>query len=73
MMKRIVCLVLPLHSHMLKREPELRKDDLVTIRNCPPISAMKRFKLEQILKSPTTERELVRKTQAPANINVSAS
>ncbi len=33
-------------------------DDLVTIRNCPPISAMKRFKLEKILKSPEREREL---------------
>ena len=58
---------------MFKRKPELRKDDLVTIRNCPPISAMKRFKLEKILKSPTTERELVRKTQAPATTNVSTS
>lgn len=38
----------------------LRRDDLVTIRNCPPVSALKRFKLERILKSPETERELAR-------------
>jgi small subunit ribosomal protein S17 len=39
---------------------ELRQDDLVTIRNCRPISAMKRFTLERILKSPETERALAR-------------
>ncbi|KAJ6621615.1 hypothetical protein B0H10DRAFT_1789397 [Mycena sp. CBHHK59/15] len=36
---------------------ELRKDDIVIIRNCPPVSKLKRFKLETILKSPETERE----------------
>jgi small subunit ribosomal protein S17 len=35
-------------------------DDLVIIRNCPPISALKRFKLEKILKSPEQERELLK-------------
>ncbi|KAG1749873.1 uncharacterized protein EDB91DRAFT_1235317 [Suillus paluster] len=36
----------------------LRLSDTVLIRNCPPISARKRFKLEKILKSPETERDL---------------
>ena len=36
---------------------ELRHEDKVVIRNCPPISARKRFKLEKILKSPESERE----------------
>ncbi|KAF8634414.1 hypothetical protein AX15_000865 [Amanita polypyramis BW_CC] len=47
---------------------ELRKDDVVTIRNCPPVSALKRFKLEKILKSPEHERKLARVaslTQSP--------
>ncbi|KAG6818036.1 hypothetical protein H0H87_009191 [Tephrocybe sp. NHM501043] len=39
---------------------QLRKDDSVVIRNCPPISALKRFKLERILRSPSTEREIAR-------------
>lgn len=38
----------------------MRKDDIVTIRNCPPVSALKRFTLEKILKSPQTDRELAR-------------
>ena len=38
---------------------ELRLDDTVLIRNCPPISARKRFTLEQIIKSPSTERDLM--------------
>ena len=37
--------------------PELRIDDTVLVRNCPPISARKRFTLEKILKSPETERD----------------
>ncbi|PBL01220.1 nucleic acid-binding protein [Armillaria gallica] len=37
---------------------ELRHDDVVIIRNCPPVSARKRFKLETIVKSPEAEREL---------------
>ncbi|KAG5647619.1 hypothetical protein DXG03_008972 [Asterophora parasitica] len=47
---------------------QLRKDDVVTIRNCPPISAMKRFRLEKILRSPETERDIARAqlTQAAA-------
>ncbi|KAI0070099.1 nucleic acid-binding protein, partial [Panus rudis PR-1116 ss-1] len=36
---------------------KLRIDDTVLVRNCPPISARKRFRLEKILKSPETERE----------------
>jgi hypothetical protein len=34
----------------------LKLDDRVIIRNCPPISARKRFTLETVLKSPETER-----------------
>ncbi|KAF8078743.1 nucleic acid-binding protein [Lyophyllum atratum] len=45
----------------------LREDDVVTIRNCPPISAMKRFKLERILKSPETEHDLARAQKAEAS------
>ncbi|KAF5385310.1 hypothetical protein D9615_001417 [Tricholomella constricta] len=45
---------------------QLRKDDLVTIRNCPPISAMKRFRLERLLKSPATERDIARAQIAQA-------
>lgn len=37
--------------------PELRLNDQVVIRNCPPISARKRFKLETVVKSPERERE----------------
>ncbi|KAH9911855.1 uncharacterized protein B0H18DRAFT_961574 [Fomitopsis serialis] len=37
--------------------PELRHGDLVLIRNCPPISARKRFALERIIQSPERERE----------------
>ncbi|KAG7099112.1 hypothetical protein E1B28_000985 [Marasmius oreades] len=46
----------------LTHDPQnkLRKDDVVIIRNCPPISARKRFKLERIVKSPETEREKLR-------------
>ncbi|EEB99666.1 hypothetical protein MPER_00613, partial [Moniliophthora perniciosa FA553] len=45
-------------------EDKLRKDDVVIIRNCPPISARKRFKLEKIVKSPETERALLRAQRA---------
>ncbi|KAF9527261.1 hypothetical protein CPB83DRAFT_856650 [Crepidotus variabilis] len=38
----------------------LRADDVVMIRNCPPISKKKRFTLEKILKSPETEHDLAR-------------
>ncbi|KAJ7103648.1 hypothetical protein B0H15DRAFT_813043 [Mycena belliarum] len=43
---------------------KLRKDDLVVIRNCPPVSKLKRFKLETVLHSPEVERELQRARQA---------
>lgn len=36
----------------------LRQDDEVLIRNCPPISARKRFTLERIIKSPAAAQEL---------------
>ena len=36
---------------------ELRMADEVTIQNCPPISARKRFKLFKVLQSPEKERE----------------
>lgn len=39
---------------------QLRTDDVVVIRNCPPKSALKRFELFQLLKSPETEREIAR-------------
>lgn len=38
--------------------PALRLHDKVFIRNCPPISARKRFRLEKIISSPETVREL---------------
>ncbi|KAM6498403.1 hypothetical protein JOM56_006351 [Amanita muscaria] len=50
---------------------ELRKDDIVTIRNCPPISALKRFKLENIIKSP--ERELAKARLADIQLTQSTS
>ncbi|KAH8091736.1 nucleic acid-binding protein [Cristinia sonorae] len=41
---------------------QLRINDSVVIRNCPPISARKRFTLEHILRSPETEHdELLRR------------
>jgi len=43
---------------------KLREDDLVVIRNCPPVSRMKRFTLETILKSPETERDFARARKA---------
>ncbi|KAF9569882.1 polyamine transporter 1 [Agrocybe pediades] len=43
---------------------QLRKDDLVVIRNCPPISAMKRFTLHTLLRSPETERDIARALKA---------
>ncbi|KAF8922705.1 hypothetical protein CPB85DRAFT_71485 [Mucidula mucida] len=39
---------------------ELRQDDVVIIRNCPPVSARKRFKLERVIKSPEAQRQLRR-------------
>ncbi|EKM60115.1 uncharacterized protein PHACADRAFT_251008 [Phanerochaete carnosa HHB-10118-sp] len=43
---------------------EMRLNDQVVIRNCPPISARKRFKLETVLKSPEREREEHHRRQA---------
>jgi len=45
-------------------ENKLRKDDIVIIRNCPPVSKLKRFKLETVLESPETRRELSRALKA---------
>ncbi|KAI0325979.1 nucleic acid-binding protein [Cubamyces sp. BRFM 1775] len=42
----------------------LRMHDTVLIRNCPPISARKRFTLEKVLKSPEREREDLHARQA---------
>ncbi|KAJ7630818.1 hypothetical protein FB45DRAFT_916629 [Roridomyces roridus] len=44
---------------------KLRQDDIVLIRNCPPISKLKRFRLETIFRSPEAERESQRAQQAP--------
>ena len=38
---------------------ELRIEDSVLIRNCPPVSARKRFTLEKVVRSPETERDLL--------------
>lgn len=60
-------------GHVLDVEPEilsnkycavLRIDDEVVIRNCPPVSARKRFILDQILRSPETQHELMHKNVA---------
>ena len=40
--------------------------DTVLIRNCPPISARKRFTLEKVIKSPEREREALHARQAAA-------
>ncbi|KAF9076160.1 hypothetical protein BDP27DRAFT_1210940 [Rhodocollybia butyracea] len=50
----------------LTHDPEnkLQKDDIVIIRNCPPVSARKRFKLETIIESPETERAKMRMRRA---------
>jgi len=39
---------------------QLRHEDTVLIRNCPPVSARKRFKLEKVIQSPEMEREAAR-------------
>lgn len=49
----------------------LRINDEVLIRNCPPISARKRFALDQVLRSPETQhefmhRDVVTNSQPPA-------
>ncbi|KAJ3816061.1 hypothetical protein EV368DRAFT_37519 [Lentinula lateritia] len=45
-------------------ENQLQKDDIVIIRNCPPVSARKRFKLETVISSPETERAKMRARRA---------
>ncbi|KAI0650990.1 hypothetical protein C8Q79DRAFT_930774 [Trametes meyenii] len=44
-------------------ENSLRMRDTVLIRNCPPISARKRFTLEKVIKSPEREREALHARQ----------
>lgn len=44
----------------------LRLDDTVVIQNCRPLSARKRFTLEQIVKSPETERDEMHRRKAEA-------
>ena len=51
-------------SGWLDAYAELRPSDTVLIRNCPPISARKRFTLEKVLKSPEREREALHARQA---------
>ncbi|KAF8270581.1 hypothetical protein EI94DRAFT_1722422 [Lactarius quietus] len=41
---------------------QLRVEDSVLIRNCPPVSARKRFTLEKVVRSPETERALAHAT-----------
>ncbi|EIW56270.1 nucleic acid-binding protein, partial [Trametes versicolor FP-101664 SS1] len=45
-------------------ENALRMKDTVLIRNCPPISARKRFTVEKVIKSPEREREELHARQA---------
>lgn len=51
---------------------ELRQGDTVLIRNCPPISARKRFTLEKVLKSPETERDEMHARMAQAASSIAA-
>ena len=50
----------------------MRQDDVVVIRNCPPVSARKRFALEKILKSPELEAQK-RKAQVLQSMNLNPS
>ncbi|KAI0267276.1 hypothetical protein BC834DRAFT_870583 [Gloeopeniophorella convolvens] len=52
---------------------QLRMDDSVLIRNCPPISARKRFTLEKIVRSPETERDLAHAVAAAAAVATAPS
>lgn len=61
----LTCLCFPIQFRQI---PVLRQHDIVVIRNCPPLSAMKRFKLEKILKSPETEHDLARARRAKHGI-----
>ncbi|KAF9813953.1 hypothetical protein IEO21_05389 [Rhodonia placenta] len=51
---------------------QLRQGDTVLIRNCPPISARKRFTLEKVLKSPETERDEMHARMAQAASSIAA-
>lgn len=53
-------------------ENQLRQGDTVLIRNCPPISARKRFTLERVLKSPETERDEMHARMAQAASSIAA-
>ncbi|KAJ3803365.1 hypothetical protein GGU11DRAFT_739807 [Lentinula aff. detonsa] len=59
----------------LTHDPEnkLQKDDIVIIRNCPPVSARKRFKLETIISSPETERAKMRAQRAVGQAKATTS
>ncbi|KAE9408217.1 nucleic acid-binding protein [Gymnopus androsaceus JB14] len=59
----------------LTHDPEnkLQKDDVVIIRNCPPVSARKRFKLETIVSSPETERAKMRARRAAEEAKASST
>ncbi|KAJ4485996.1 hypothetical protein J3R30DRAFT_3282183 [Lentinula aciculospora] len=59
----------------LTHDPEnkLQKDDTVIIRNCPPISAKKRFKLETIISSPETERARMRARRTTEQAKVTSA
>jgi hypothetical protein len=52
----------PLSHTFLKTLIDLRVEDSVLIRNCPPVSARKRFTLEKVVRSPETERDLAHAT-----------
>ncbi|KAH6916843.1 polyamine transporter 1 [Coprinopsis sp. MPI-PUGE-AT-0042] len=54
-------------------ENKLRTEDLVVIRNCPPISARKRFTVHQLVESPETEREIARAKRVEQQANESSS
>lgn len=60
MMNQTVCLTEFYDPNCLNICSELRQDDIVLIRNCPPVSARKRFALQRVLKSPLAEREVAR-------------
>ena len=69
MTKMMVCRIVSLQVEFMSDKPVavLRIDDEVIIRNCPPISARKRFTLDLILRSPETQHDLMHKNAATAN------
>jgi len=66
---RLVLLDGNLHGKLLILSSfvELHMEDSVLIRNCPPISARKRFTLEKVIRSPETERALAHATASVAS------